>query len=175
MKITTAKKALFISVISYIILSVHAYSASISLLSDINNASASTYSVGQHISVQLYVTDNNGQINAVGAELLFSKDTLEITSVDLKGTFIDFWVDEPTYSNASGTLLLSGVKFNGTTERKSKIATINFKVKKLGHAYVSFNEGQVLANDGFGTDVTKNLNKLTFEIATKSNLFLSAK
>lgn len=64
------------------------------------------------------------------------------------------WVDEPTYSNATGTITFSGgLPTPGFQDRDGNLLTITFKAKDAGEALINIETAAILANDGLGTDV----------------------
>lgn len=118
--------------------------------------SSVTTNVGKTFSVDITVNNNIGPINAVATKLSFPKDALQVISVSKKGSFINLWAEEPTYSNESGLVSLEGVALNpGFDKSSGKVLTVTFKAKQAGNVTISVASGQVLANDGNATDVLK--------------------
>jgi hypothetical protein len=81
--------------------------------------SSVTTNVGKTFSVDITVNNNIGPINAVATKLSFPKDALQVTSVSKKGSFINLWAEEPTYSNESGLVSLEGVALNPGFDKSS--------------------------------------------------------
>jgi hypothetical protein len=64
------------------------------------------------------------------------------------------WVEEPTFSNALGTITLNGGLPNpGFVGARGKIISVVFRAKKPGSASLLFASAAVRANDGIGTNV----------------------
>ncbi len=123
--------------------------------------SSVTTKVGKTFSVDLMVSNNVEAINAVSATLAFPVDALQVTSVSKKGSFINLWAEEPSYSNDSGTVSLEGVALNpGFSKSSGKVLTVTFKALQAGNVTVSVKSGSVLANDGNATDVLKTTGSL---------------
>ena len=160
MYVNQSIKRLIIAPFLFLIFSLQAYSASVSLL-----PASGLYVVGQNISITMYVTGNKEPINAVAGQLKFSKDMLQISSIVKDGSIIKLWAEEPTFSNKAGTINLAGIVFNGFNEVKGKIVTINFTAKRTGQASVLFSSGSVLANDGNATNVLEDLNGASLTIS----------
>ena len=124
---------LILAFFTFLISSLQVYSADISL-----TPASGLYTVGQNIPITMSVTGNKESINAVSAQLNFSKDILQISSIVKDGSIIKLWAEEPTFSNKVGTINLAGVVFNGFNDTKGKIVTINFTAKRTGQASVLF-------------------------------------
>lgn len=123
-----------------------------------------SYAVGDAITARIAVS-TDVSVNAVSASLSFSNDTLSLLSISKSGSFLSFWAQEPSYSNANGTASLEGVSLGtGYTGTNGTVVTLTFRAKAAGDASVSFDSASVLANDGQGTDVTNARNGAAFTI-----------
>lgn len=99
----------------------------------------------------------------MSADIVFSTQTLELTSVRKIGSIITMWAEEPSFSNATGKASFEGVILNpGFSGSQGKIATLSFRVKKKGVAIVTITSGSVLANDGEATNVLATLGSASF-------------
>lgn len=104
-------------------------------------------------------------INAIKASLKFNKDKLEIISISKIGSIMNLWVEEPYYSNIEGTLSFQGgVPNPGFIGNGGIVLHIIFHAKSPGVTTISWNKGEVLANDGKGTNILTNLQNIDFEI-----------
>ncbi|MGC9610987.1 MAG: cohesin domain-containing protein, partial [Minisyncoccia bacterium] len=113
-----------------------------------------SYQVGQTFSVRISVTSQDTAINAASGVISFPQDKLEITSLSKTGSIITLWVQDPSFSNNTGTINFEGVVLNpGFQGSDGKILTANFRVKAAGEASVAFASGSLLANDGLGTNI----------------------
>ncbi len=116
-----------------------------------------SYSVGDSFSVNVLVSSPAQAVNAVSGSLIFPADKLQVTSISKTASVVNFWVQEPAYSNTAGTVDFEGVILNpGFTGGSGRIITISFKAKSSGIASISYSTGSVLANDGSGTNVLEN-------------------
>ncbi len=122
---------------------------------------------GNRISVRVVVS-SDASINAVSGNLLVPPGFFEIESVSKVSSVLNFWVTEPSFSKGTGVARFEGVALNGFTGSSGGIITLNLKALKTGTGSISFQSGQVLANDGQGTDVTKGLSGATFAIKEAS-------
>ncbi|MFA6135847.1 MAG: hypothetical protein WC705_00560 [Candidatus Paceibacterota bacterium] len=121
-------------------------------------SSSSNYSVDSSFSVDVYVASPDQSVNAVSGSVSFDNDKVNVSSVSKSGSLISFWVQEPSFSNQTGKVDFEGIILNpGFIGAKGKILTINFKSKNPGTANFNFSSGSILANDGTGTNVLKNL------------------
>ena len=140
------------------------YAANITL-----SPNSGSYKIGQTIYVNVLVTNNQDSINAVSADITYSSDVLEVTSISKNGTIITMWAEEPTYSNIIGKASLEGVILNpGFSGDTGKIVTIVFKTKKVGTGKVVLSSGSVLANDGNATNILGILGSASFNIVENS-------
>ncbi len=120
--------------------------------------SSGSYRTGTTLSIAVYATSEEQAMNAVSGIITFSKDKIEITSLSKDGSILNLWVQEPSFSNEAGKVNFEGIALNpGFTGKAGKLITINFKTKGTGDASFTFSSAQVLANDGKGTGILKNL------------------
>lgn len=125
--------------------------------------SVGSYQVGKTFPVNVYVTSTAEPVNAISGNITFPVDKLQVVSISKTSSILSLWVTEPTYSNNAGTINFEGVVPNpGFQGSAGRIITINFKVIGKGDAVVKFSSAQLLANDGNGTNILKNLNSASF-------------
>lgn len=126
-----------------------AYSATLSL-----SPESGTHAVGETFTVPVYVSTKSGEsVNAVSGTLSYPIEKLRVVSLGKTG-IIHFWIEDPGFSNADGTVDFQGIVHNpGFTGEKGEVLSISFKVLGAGNATLSFESAAVLANDGQGTNV----------------------
>lgn len=130
--------------------------------------SSGNYTEGQAFSVRVAVSSTRQAINAVSGTLSFPSDLLQVTSISKGSSILTLWVQEPSYSNARGTVSFEGVVPNpGFSGSDGRVVTVNFRVIKSGTAKLSFSNGSLLANDGYGTNVLKNIGTANFNLSPK--------
>ncbi len=123
------------------------------------------YEVGKTFSIRVIVASADQPTNAVSGVVSFPKDKLEVVSISKVGSIINLWVQDPSFSNTDGTINFEGIVLNpGFTGEAGRIITVNFKAKKDGLVLLNFQSGSVLANDGKGTNILKNLDNAQFTI-----------
>ena len=138
-----------------------------------HSASAATLSIvptngsfeaGEHVAVKIVATSNNVPFNAVSGTVVFPPSLFTIESVSKTHSVLDFWVTEPSVSKNSGTIKFEGVALGGFTGPTGTVLTVNLRANNAGTGRASFESGQILANDGEGTDITGNLIGATFYV-----------
>ena len=116
--------------------------------------STGTYTVGNTFLVQVKVNSGGVAINAADATLVFDPDKLEVVKISKSDSIFSLWVQEPTFSNALGTITFAGGKPTpGYIGASGTIITITFRGKTADGVTVNFANGSVLADDGKGTNI----------------------
>lgn len=127
--------------------------------------------IGDTISVALLVNTLNQSVNAVEGKITFPSDKLEVISISKEDSIISLWAQEPVTSSNS-IAFSGGLPSPGFIGTAGKIMTILFNVKSEGDAVIGIEDAQVLANDGFATNILSeiiptnlSLSKLKIKIA----------
>ena len=111
-------------------------------------------SAGDTIIAAVVVSSPDQAVNAISGQFSFSRDLLTVMSVSKENSIVKLWVQDPTYSNAAGTVEWSGVVPNpGWSGLRGQILFVQFRAKQAGDATISFTSSAVLANDGNGTNI----------------------
>ena len=98
--------------------------------------------VGKTFSIDVLVNNNKDPINAVSGLISFPADVLSVSSISKGGSFITLWAEEPTFSNAAGTVNFEGVALNpGFSGQTGKVVTITFKSKQAGNINILVKSG----------------------------------
>lgn len=124
--------------------------------------SSGTYVVGDTITLDVLVTTDTPS-NAVSGTMKLPA-SLEAASVT-KGNVVDLWLTEPAVVQGGRVMIFEGVAvdsdgFSGT----GKVLTLNLRVVAPTNSTVSFSEGLILANDGFGTNIADSFDSASFEL-----------
>lgn len=120
--------------------------------------SSGNYKIGDVFSVSVSVASPDKAINAVQANVKFPIDKLTLVSLAKVAGTIGLWVQEPTFSNTTGSASFEGIILNpGYQGVGANAITLTFRAKAEGNASLTFSQGAVLANDGLGTNVLTNL------------------
>ncbi len=113
-----------------------------------------SFSVGDTYTATLQVKSPATSINAVSGTLTFPTDLISVVSLSRTGSIVNFWAQEPTFSNTIGTVNFEGVIMSpGFTGSQGKILQVTFRAKHTGSGVIKLTNGSVLANDGEGTNV----------------------
>lgn len=151
--------AFFLGILAFCAFSQSAHAATLSV-----NPDSGTYSVGDTIIARIIVSSDTS-INAVSGALSVSS-ALSIDSISKTNSVLNFWVSEPSASGS--TAQFEGVSLSGFSGSSGRVVTVTLRARKAGTASVSLQSGQVLANDGQGTDVTGPLLGATYTIVEKA-------
>lgn len=127
-----------------------------------------TFEVGDRVTIRIIAT-GDVPFNAISGDVLFPTDIFLIESVSKTTSVLNFWVTEPTFLKSIGSVRFEGVALGGFQGTTGTAVTVNLRAKGVGTGKVSFRSGQILANDGEGTDITGDLIGATFSVkeATK--------
>jgi hypothetical protein len=129
--------------------------------------SSKDLNVGDNLNVTVYVDSLDQAINAVSFKISYPEDLLRFVSLSKAGTIINLWVQEPKGGN--GEVFAEGIVLNpGFAGTRGKILNITFKALNSGKADINFVSGAVLANDGFGTNILKNMKGGSYNIRKAS-------
>lgn len=116
--------------------------------------SGGTYAVGQTVTALVKVNTEGKAINSAEGTVTFSKDTLHLEGVSKAGSIFQFWTTEPAGANASGRVVFSGgLPSPGYKGSNGTIIRVTFTVRAEGKGTLTVTGGQVLANDGLGTNI----------------------
>lgn len=111
---------------------------------------------GETVYLNIVLDSPDEPANAVSGEIVFPINNIEVVSVN-KGSLVDFWVEQPSFSNSQGIIKFEGVIFNpGFSGKLGKILTLAIRGKTPGQALLQFQNATILANDGEGTNITQN-------------------
>ncbi|MEY2641002.1 MAG: hypothetical protein RL150_395 [Candidatus Parcubacteria bacterium] len=125
-----------------------------------------TFSVGDRVTVQVLVSSSVA-VNAVSGTVTFPQ-MFSIESVSKGSSVLNFWVSEPNFSNASRSVQFEGVALGGFSGGTGNVVTVTLKAKQEGTGAATFSSGQILANDGQGTDVTSGFGSSNFSVIAQA-------
>ena len=130
--------------------------------------SSGTFSTGRNITINVRVDSPEIPMNAASGVVNFPTNKLEAIAVSKTGSIFNLWVQEPTFSNASsvGNVRFEGIVLNPGFSGDGNLLNIVFRAKTEGVADLSFSEGTVLANDGFGTNILSSLSTARVTLET---------
>lgn len=123
------------------------------------------FSVGDKVTLKIMVSSDL-PINAISGIVNFPSIFL-IESISKSSSILNFWITEPNFSNGAGTLQFEGVSLGGFPGGSGNVITVILKANKEGTGAVTFKSGQILANDGQGTDLTGIFTGSSFSVKPK--------
>ena len=127
--------------------------------------SSGSFQTGATFLVNFLVSSSEQATNAVSGVISFPAENVEVVSLSKAGSLIGLWVQEPSFSNSSGSINFEGIILNpGFSGSGGKVLTANFRAKAAGTGKISFVNGMVLANDGQGTNILKTLGSANISI-----------
>lgn len=127
--------------------------------------SSSRVSAGNIVSVKVLVNTQGVAINSSNATIQYPADLLDVVSVSKGSSIFSLWVEEPKFSNQTGTITFDGGLPNpGYTGQAGEVVSIAFRSKSTGVASIFFGDSAVRANDGLGTDVLTAKQAATIDI-----------
>lgn len=115
--------------------------------------SSGNYNLGERIVFRISVSSDK-PFNAVSGSVQFSTSHFVIESVSKSVSVLNFWVTEPIFSNNTGIVNFEGVALGGFNGQTGNVVNVTVRTKNEGLGKVEFLSGQILANDGQGTNIT---------------------
>jgi hypothetical protein len=126
-----------------------------------------SYEVGKSFTVNIYAASADQALNAFTGTVDFPSDLLQVISVSKSGSIASLWMQDPSFSNANGTVTFGGLVLNpGFKGASGKVLSITFKTKAVGTANLRFSAGEILANDGKGTNILQGLGSAQIKVIT---------
>ncbi len=102
--------------------------------------------------VEIKLNTEGEYINTTKIDLTFSQEILEVKDFSKGNSILTLWVEEPTFSNKTGTISFIGGIPGGYLGEDGPLGKIIFYAKEGGEVKIQFQEdSQILLNDGFGT------------------------
>lgn len=127
---------------------------------------AGSFVLGSTFDVSIILNTQDISINTAEVELRFPPDKLQLVNPSLGKSIVEIWASPPTYSNQEGRIyLVGGIPAPGITTSEGIVQSFTFRVIAPGEAKLSFGDAtSVLANDGLGTDVLKQVGPALFRL-----------
>lgn len=110
---------------------------------------------GDTFTVDLRVNSGDEGFNAAEANIQFPKDIVTVKSIDFSPTasVFNFWIDGPSFSNASGNLNFVGGTTNGVVGASIGILKITLIANNVGNGSMAISDSAITASDGSGTNI----------------------
>ncbi|HUC20751.1 MAG TPA: cohesin domain-containing protein, partial [Candidatus Polarisedimenticolaceae bacterium] len=129
--------------------------------------SPATQEQGNHqLKVPIEIDTGGRTINAAEIKLTFDPRVIEVVSVSKEKSFFKIWItNQPSFSNAKGTISFAGGIFTPGFSGKGQVGAVTLKSKRALTSELKFGSGtQVLLNDGKGTAVPLELSPIKIKI-----------
>ncbi len=127
------------------------------------------YTVGDTFSFTVYVDSVDRAMNAVSGSISFPSDKMKVLSVSKTASLFDLWVQEPSFSNTSGTVSFEGIVLNpGFQGRNGHLLRVTARATAVGSVPIRFSQSSVLANDGLGTNILSDVSGASYIFSGES-------
>ena len=163
---TFIKKIFILILFTTFFLPMVSFAAEISLYS-----TKDKFALNESFLVQVFLDTKDATVNAVEGTVVFPSDVLELKETRDGNSAINFWVEKP-HSVVKNEVNFSGINTGGFSGQKRFLFSMVFEIKKLESNVISFNNIQVLENNGLGTKISTTEMPFSFYI-TKEPLSVS--
>ncbi len=111
--------------------------------------------------INIIANPGSQAMNAAGIYATFSTSTIEIKAIMKEGSFLEFLI-ENEINNQEGYIKISGGKPYPGEENTSIIAQVIYEKRGeiKGSFEISFENSMILANNGYGTNVLRDVRGL---------------
>lgn len=158
-------KQIYSSIITMIIVFVfsghYAHAASFSVSVDKDQIT-----ISESVRVDVFIDSENEQINTIAGTLAVDSAIVEVDKILIGNSMVTFWVDQPTITPQSGTIVFSGVVPGGITTEKGYLFSVIMTGKKSGELPISIVSPTVLLHDGNGTKVNTVVKNITIPVVS---------
>lgn len=123
------------------------------------------YRLGEIFPMKIDIAGIKTPINAVQADLGFDPGKLEVVEISTQDSFANIFIQKEINNEVGYARLTGGLPNPGYSSDHGIFGTVYFKGKNPGITKVEFlPSSKVLANDGRGTDVVKELTSASYLI-----------
>ena len=123
------------------------------------------YRLGEIFPMKIEITNIKTPVNAVQVDLAFDPTKLEIEDISTEGSFADIFIQKELNNEGGYARLTGGLPNPGFFSDRGVFGTAFFKSKAPGIVKIEFlPSSMVLANDGKGTNVLKDLTSVSYLI-----------
>lgn len=128
------------------------------------------YKTGDLIYVTVLFDSTKTAVNAVGGEIVFPTDKLDVKSISTENSINTIWMpDAPYFSTTTNTIIFSGgLQTPGFLGITGNVLTIVFQAKMAGPIDLKLVNTSAFANDGLGTTVAVLNQDARFNVTSQS-------
>lgn len=151
---------LLLVLLSLFLLPAPAHAASLSVA-----PTTGVFTLGATFTATVTINTGGKPANTFEVFLKFPADKLQIVSPSTGESIASVWVGQPKFDNRTGTVELRGGIPGGIITERGVIATIRFRAKGVGDAFLKIDDNsKVLANDGLATNILQSTAGAMFKI-----------
>lgn len=132
------------------------------------NLDKDTFNVGDSFSATVRMDTEDAGVNAGQATLTYPIDILEVQSLDKASSVFNFWLEDPSFDNSTGRVSFIGGSSSGLNGRSLQILKINFKIKGVGDANISFTDTVITSSDGSGASLSTTVKGVSLLVSGKA-------
>lgn len=125
---------------------------------------ASSVSVGNIVSVKIFVNTEGKYINNAEGVLSYPVDLLEPISVSKSSSIFSLWVEEPRFNGIGSVSFNGGLPTPGYNGSSGEVVTVVFKARKIGTVSLILSDSAIRENDGLGTNILKAYKNASIQI-----------
>ncbi len=116
----------------------------------IASSSAKNINIGDQFEVSILLDAQGENINAVGGTIAYPANLLELKEIRDGNSLVNFWVDKP--ADTRDGVVFSGITPGGYAGQSGPIFSLIFVSKEAGQGGITLKSGQLLKNDGSGSE-----------------------
>ena len=128
--------------------------------------SATSFKIGEQFTVDMKIDSAGTNINAAQATVNYPTGMLRLVSISKAQSVFNFWVQDPTFSNDTGTMQFIAGTSSGISGSALEVLQMTFQTTGAGSASLSLSNATVTANDGKGTNVLSNAQGASVTVST---------
>ncbi|MEX1051803.1 MAG: hypothetical protein WEC83_00210 [Patescibacteria group bacterium] len=110
-----------------------------------------TVNVGQSVTVSLFISTDSA-VNSGSGTIVLPTSYATATAISKSGSIFTLWTTEPSISGSSISFG-GGLANPGYTGSSGKVLSFTVRGQAEGTGLITMNSGQILANDGAGTNI----------------------
>ncbi len=133
----------------------------------IASSSAENIHAGDQFEVDILLNTQGENANAVGGTVVYPSNLLQLNEIRDGNSLVNFWIDAPT-STANG-VIFSGITPGGYEGSTGKILSLVFTAQAAGAGNISVTNGQLLRNDGSGSEISLTVSDFSFSVSESGN------
>lgn len=126
------------------------------------------FEIGQDIAVDIKIDSKDSSINASQATIKYPTNLLKFVGFDRSNSAFNFWVEEPSVTEADGAITFIGGTSKGISGATLQIFKIKFKSIGSGNGQITASDAVITSSDGQGTNVLSEIKNGGISVGVKS-------